>query len=391
MCSTAERAGEADADVPSAERGAHRAAAAAPYDELPAALALAAARGALAGGEVVFLGTGAAMPSKYRNVSSTLVRLPAGACVLLDCGEGTLGQLRRRFGFDAAAELLVTVACIWISHAHADHHLGLPAVLAERARALRARNGTCAALRAALVVGPRRLEPWLAACVPAVLRADSFTFAHCSAVHARLPALDAQLAAQAGRAAPLLGVCAASAVHVEHCADAWALLLTVRSAQRAQAAGAPAGAPCADGDVEWSVGYSGDTRPCEAFVRAAQRAPHLLALIHEATFEDALGAEAVSRRHSTVSEAMDVGVRTGAYRVLLTHFSQRYPKVASASAESSVALRRTLFATDLMSVPFELLRWAPAVTRPAQLLLNAEDGDEDERPVAAPPAAAEAQ
>jgi ribonuclease Z len=51
--------------------------------------------------QVIFLGTGAAVPSKYRNVSSTYVQFGSGERfhgVLLDAGEGTLGQLLRRFG-----------------------------------------------------------------------------------------------------------------------------------------------------------------------------------------------------------------------------------------------------------------------------------------------------
>lgn len=84
--------------------------------------------------EVVFLGTGSAIPSKFRNVSSVLLRLAEDRSVLMDAGEGTLGQLRRRFGADGAARVLRSVGCVWISHMHADHHLGLLAVLTEITR-----------------------------------------------------------------------------------------------------------------------------------------------------------------------------------------------------------------------------------------------------------------
>lgn len=50
-------------------------------------------------------------------------------------------------------------------------------------------------------------------------------------------------------------------------------------------------------------------------------------LIHEATFEDALEAEALAKRHSLTREAVEAGSRAGCFRTLLTHFSQRYPKV----------------------------------------------------------------
>lgn len=46
--------------------------------------------------EITLLGTGSSQPSKYRNVSSVFINLFARGCMLLDCGEGTLAQLKRR-------------------------------------------------------------------------------------------------------------------------------------------------------------------------------------------------------------------------------------------------------------------------------------------------------
>ena len=70
--------------------------------------------------------------------------------------------------------------------------------------------------------------------------------------------------------------------------------------------------------------YSGDTRPCDALVEAGQGA---LVLIHEGTFSKELHEEAIEKKHSTVEEAVDVGLRMGAAATILTHFSQRYPKM----------------------------------------------------------------
>lgn len=47
--------------------------------------------------EVVFLGTGSSQPSKYRNVSGIYVHLFENGGILLDCGEGTYAQLKRRY------------------------------------------------------------------------------------------------------------------------------------------------------------------------------------------------------------------------------------------------------------------------------------------------------
>ena len=37
--------------------------------------------------------------------------------------------------------------------------------------------------------------------------------------------------------------------------------------------------------------------------------------------------QAISKRHSTTEEALQVAADMGAYRTILTHFSQRYPKI----------------------------------------------------------------
>lgn len=79
--------------------------------------------------EIITLGTGSALPSKYRNVSATLLRVPGCGSYLLDCGENTLGQLKRVFPPDELAEVLRDLRLIWISHLHADHHLGTTSVI----------------------------------------------------------------------------------------------------------------------------------------------------------------------------------------------------------------------------------------------------------------------
>jgi glyoxylase-like metal-dependent hydrolase (beta-lactamase superfamily II) len=69
----------------------------------------------------------------YWTVSATLVQDPeSGLCFLLDAGEGTLGQLRRRFTPEGAAEVINSLAFVSISHMHADHHGGLSSVLSQR-------------------------------------------------------------------------------------------------------------------------------------------------------------------------------------------------------------------------------------------------------------------
>ena len=74
--------------------------------------------------KVTFLGTGSSVPNKYRNVSSILIESSLNSYVILDCGEGSLLQLHRHFGRQKSLEILRQLKGIYISHLHADHHLG---------------------------------------------------------------------------------------------------------------------------------------------------------------------------------------------------------------------------------------------------------------------------
>lgn len=79
--------------------------------------------------EIICLGTGSALPSQHRNVSATLLRVPGCGSYLMDCGENTLGQLKRMYTAAQLAEIFHDLRLIWISHLHADHHLGLTSVI----------------------------------------------------------------------------------------------------------------------------------------------------------------------------------------------------------------------------------------------------------------------
>ncbi|KAG0153867.1 hypothetical protein PDIDSM_1246 [Penicillium digitatum] len=75
----------------------------------------------------------------------------------------------------------------------------------------------------------------------------------------------------------------------------------------------------------FKVSYSGDCRPSDKFAIIGQGST---VLIHEATFQHDMVGSARAKRHSTSSEAIEVGRRMQARAVLLTHFSQRYQKIA---------------------------------------------------------------
>ena len=74
----------------------------------------------------------------------------------------------------------------------------------------------------------------------------------------------------------------------------------------------------------FKVSYSGDCRPSRDLAAIGKGST---VLVHEATFDDEMQGDAIAKKHSTISEAVGVGVEMGARRIILTHFSQRYSKI----------------------------------------------------------------
>ncbi|KAJ6485715.1 hypothetical protein C8R45DRAFT_1214436 [Mycena sanguinolenta] len=82
--------------------------------------------------KIITLGTSGTGPGLYRNAPSTLIRIPKTGSVLLDCGEGTWGQLVRQFGALGANDVLRDLKCIFISGSRNDFHGGLATLLSRR-------------------------------------------------------------------------------------------------------------------------------------------------------------------------------------------------------------------------------------------------------------------
>lgn len=89
----------------------------------------------------------------------------------------------------------------------------------------------------------------------------------------------------------------------------------------------------------------------------------------QATFEDAMVEEAIARNHSTTNEAIEMGQSANAYRTILTHFSQRYPKIP---VFDETHMHKTCIAFDMMSVNVADLSVLPKVLPYLKLLFRNE-------------------
>jgi ribonuclease Z len=118
--------------------------------------------------------------------------------------------------------------------------------------------------------------------------------------------------------------------------------------------------------------YSGDTRPCRKLTELGKGAT---LLIHEATFDDTKEEEAKNKRHSTINEALSIANDMKVFRVILTHFSQRYPKIPPMPATLQT---KTVLAFDYMHVSFSDLLWAPATVSALSEALPPEEDDDDD-------------
>ncbi|KAF2683738.1 hypothetical protein K458DRAFT_431946 [Lentithecium fluviatile CBS 122367] len=292
--------------------------------------------------EVITLGTGSALPSKYRNVSATLLRVPGIGNYLFDCGENTLGQLQRVFPPKELVEVIKHLRVLWISHLHADHHLGTTGVIKAWYKLVH--NGVPTDERPSpdsslvdktstfglSVISHDGMLKWLAE----YSSVEDFGFSRIlpfqiTPVEARCETgsrLTLSIASGYTSAnmndgyvlkeedyEPILGLTDIQACSVRHCHGAMAVSLTF-----------PRSATDPDNVKPLKVSYSGDCRPSKDFATIGRDST---VLIHEATFDDELVGDARAKKHSTTSEALGIGASMDAKAVVLTHFSQRYQKI----------------------------------------------------------------
>ena len=237
--------------------------------------------------EIIFLGTGSAVPSKVRNTSAIWVNIDSETAFLLDCGEGTYGQLYRFYG-EECDSYIKKLKGIYVSHLHADHHLGILQLIKNRS------SLTSEPLK---LIIPPAVNQWLNKYNENVEKiSDSYETVMCQKF----------VKESDDKILNYLRLKEIKTVLVPHCSHSYGLSFTTKS------------------EPNFKIVYSGDSQPTPNLTRIGQNCD---LLIHESSMEDELVDEARLKFHSTTSEAIKMGADMNAKFTILTHFSQRYAKI----------------------------------------------------------------
>jgi ribonuclease Z len=273
--------------------------------------------------ELVFLGTGAGVPSKGRNVSSLVLQLldERGASWMFDCGEATQHQILYTSVRPRRLEK------IFITHLHGDHIFGLPGLLGSRSF-----QGGDTPLT---VYGPKGIRDFIEVSLSV------------SKTHVKYPLLIEEIEEGVVFEDDTFRVEAARLIHG---IESFGYRITEKDipgpllVDKLLEIGVKPGpifkrlkegetVTLEDGriiDGKEFVGAPqkgrvlavlGDTRYCEAAVSLAKQAD---VLVHEATFAAEDEAQAYDYYHSTTYQAAKTAKQAGAKKLILTHISSRY-------------------------------------------------------------------
>jgi len=290
---------------------------------------------------LIFLGTGAGLPSRTRNVSSILLDLMAenGSAWLFDAGEGAQLQLMK------TSVGVRKIRRIFISHLHGDHLFGLPGLLGSRS--FQENTGPVD------LYGPPGIEEY----IESTLRLSASHLTYPLSIH---EVADGQTLVQADgftvRTRLLDHVVPSFGYRIEEDERGGELQV-----DKLRALGLGPGpnygrlkageeVTLPDGRIVNGKEYLGpgragrilaicaDTRPTPAAVDLARGAD---VFVHESTYARSETEMAPGYGHSTCVQAAELAAQAGCRTLLLTHFSARYGEADMTTLEAQA---REIFA-----------------------------------------------
>jgi len=248
---------------------------------------------------VTFLGTGAAIPSRLRNVTGILLHTNDGF-IAIDPGEGYIFQIRRKFGLKNAKYILENLKGVWISHVHGDHMFGLLRLLSERAKVS----------EQTIVVAADDPIIQMTQTYEKIEGENSFKCTYVN--HAEI--VD-------------LGFAVIKSTPVDHCEGSRGCIIKGNG---------------------FSIGFSGDRSTNDGFNEFVAQEGGCDLLIHECTYDNEMEEQASQNKHTTTQKALLAAEESNAKFEILTHLSTRYSNGIPKIEKDNVC-----FAFDYLSFGFD--------------------------------------
>jgi ribonuclease Z len=302
--------------------------------------------------QVIFLGTAGSVPTPDRSLPAVLVKR-GNEQLLFDCGEGAQRQMiRAKVGFHKKMK-------IFVSHLHGDHVLGLPGLLQTMALMDRQKKLE--------IYGPEGINQFLE-CLretlqfgltfPVEIREVYDAGVVCEEKDYVVEAVESNHVV-AGLAYAFVEKPRPGRFYPEKAreldiseGELWSKL------QHGDNVKLPNGQVVNPKDVMGSprkgrkIVYTGDTRPISGFGKFAADAD---LVIHDSTFDDALGEKAEVDGHSTPSQAAQEAKRAKARKLVLTHISARYADTGLLLEQARKVFRNSVVAEDFLVLELPLL------------------------------------
>ena len=276
--------------------------------------------------KLIFLGTGAAVPSKNRNHIGIAFKF-GGEVFLFDCGE----NIQRQMLFTEVSPMKINH--IFITHLHGDHILGIPGLLQSM--------GFFGRDRGLNIFGPEGIKE--------VIENSLKLGAHCIEFPIKVYEIYAKSPIKVYQHENYEII----AYPTEHGVPSYAYIfkelkkprLDIEKAKKLGVKIGPDLKKLKNGEAVKNIhgevikpedvllppkkglclAYSGDTLPLEDFGKYLKELGCDI-LIHEATFDDSAKDSAKENMHSTIGDAVNIAKLAEVKALILTHISARYDK-----------------------------------------------------------------
>jgi ribonuclease Z len=318
--------------------------------------------------KIFILGTASACPSSFRNLSGYLMKLNNESSILMDCGEHTTSQLMKLFSPNESGDNidenyyinneLINLKAIFISHNHLDHFNGLLSLIKARVDAYKSLNKMNEYKKLYLIY-PKTLYIFLLA-LRNVFDGNLFDYIELTPAEVFSTQIqnnssynEKQNAFKFSSEYQIkfgqffdndyckelkdnlkkdLNIIDIKTIPVVHIHSSYGLSIEFKTSN----------INTHNQSDSFKFIYSGDCRPTENLVKYGKECDFLL---HECTFDNSYLDEAIKKKHSTISEALETSRKMNAKWTLLTHFSTRYGRI---SRINDINLKNTCFAFDFM-------------------------------------------